>query len=208
MIGNFRSEIDKYKHMLEQEQSATIDRMQKSDALQKEHKTLVSSKTQLSLETEALRETLSALEKDNITKVQQLTERLKKEIEAKNDELTKETRKLGNLNVMIKTLKENEDMIKAELSKLKQENKTLNDKYKEQASEHAQTFAVRGTILLHCHRTDNRVETQGADQEGGSTIKRYRWPSEDQQDIERAQPQSFRTRKAERRTRQRESRSP
>ena len=55
--GNFKTEVDKYKAMLEQEIASKVEDRKTTDALQKELETLVSSKKQLEVENETLRKT-------------------------------------------------------------------------------------------------------------------------------------------------------
>ncbi|KAF1849490.1 uncharacterized protein K460DRAFT_305703 [Cucurbitaria berberidis CBS 394.84] len=138
--GNFRTEVDKYKHLLEKEMTTRAEDLQKADALQKELETLAASKQQLVTETETLRNALSDFQEKMKTTEQQITGRLTAEIQATADQLAKETQKTTSLSAAINTMKNGNSTARMEADKVKLENKALTEKYKEQSAEHAQAF--------------------------------------------------------------------
>jgi DNA repair exonuclease SbcCD ATPase subunit len=140
--GNFRTEVNQYKELLEQETKRKTEDLEAADALQKELETLVASKKKLQDENQTLRRTTTdMLEQLNNTE-QRVTDRFAKELQAKVEELQKETVKTTTLNTLIDNLKDVESTSKKELDKLKSENRLLSVKYTNQASEHAVAFKV------------------------------------------------------------------
>ena len=73
----------------------------------------------------------------------QVTDRFAQEIKTKTDELTKETQKAARLDDVIATLQRTTSSAQMEANKLKQENKTLNEKYNLQSTQHSSAFTVR-----------------------------------------------------------------
>src|SRR5690242_6369909 len=141
--GNFRTEVDKYKGLLEQESARQAENLATADALQKELETLVSSKKQLQAENETLRKTVTDMLEQLKTVEHRVTERFAKEIATRTEELQKESAKTVALNTVINALKTGESAAKKELDKMKNENRLLSVKYSNQASEHAAAFMVR-----------------------------------------------------------------
>lgn len=74
--GNFKTEVDKYKAMLEQEIASKVEDRKTTDALQKELETLVSSKKQLEVENETLRKTTT----DTIGQLKSTEQKLNKDL--------------------------------------------------------------------------------------------------------------------------------
>ena len=74
--GNFKTEVDKYKAMLEQEIASKVEDRKTTDALQKELETLVSSKKQLEVENETLRKTTT----DTIGQLKNTEQKLNKDL--------------------------------------------------------------------------------------------------------------------------------
>lgn len=140
--GNFRTEVDKYKELLEQETTQKAENVKTVDALQKELETLVSSKKQLQDENETLRRTTTDMLEQLKNTEQRVTDRFTMELKVKVDELQKETIKTASLNTLVNALKTGETGVKKELDKLKSENRLISVKYSNQASEHAAAFTV------------------------------------------------------------------
>ena len=140
--GNFRTEVDQYKELLKQETVRKGEDLKAADTLQKELETLVASKKKLQDENQTLRKTTTdMLEQLNNTE-QRVTDRFAKELQAKVEELQKESVKTTTLNTLINNLKNIESTSKKEIDKLKSENRLLSVKYTNQASEHAAAFKV------------------------------------------------------------------
>lgn len=74
--GNFKTEVDKYKAMLEQEIASKVEDRKTTDALQTELETLVSSKKQLEVENETLRKTTT----DTIGQLKSTEQKLNKDL--------------------------------------------------------------------------------------------------------------------------------
>jgi chromosome segregation ATPase len=74
--GNFKTEVDKYKAMLEQEIASKAEDRKTADALQKELETLVSSKKRLEVENETLRNTTT----DTIGQLKHTEQKLNKDL--------------------------------------------------------------------------------------------------------------------------------
>jgi chromosome segregation ATPase len=74
--GNFKTEVDKYKAMLEQEIASKAEDRKTTDALQKELEALVSSKKQLDVENETLRKTTT----DTIGQLKHTEQKLNKDL--------------------------------------------------------------------------------------------------------------------------------
>lgn len=140
--GNFRTEVDKYKELLEQETAKQAEDLKTAEELQKELETLIFSKKQLQEENETLRKTTTDMLEQLKNTEQRVTDRFTKELEDKVEELQKETAKTASLNTLINTLKNGESTTKKELDKAKSENRLLSVKYTNQASEHATAFTV------------------------------------------------------------------
>lgn len=140
--GNFRTEVDKYKELLEQETAKKAEDLKTADALQKELETLVSSKKQLQAENETLRNTTTNILEQLKNTELRVTDRFTKELAAKAGKLQKESAKIVSLNTLISALKSDESITKQELEKLKSESHLLSIKYHNQASEHAAAFTV------------------------------------------------------------------
>jgi DNA repair exonuclease SbcCD ATPase subunit len=140
--GNFRTEVDKYKELLEQETARKAEDLKTADTLQKEVETLISSKKQLQAENETLQKSVTDMLEQLKDTEQRVTERFVKELEAKAEELQKATAESASLNTQVNTLKTGESNIKKELDKIKSENRLLSVKYTNQASEHATAFTV------------------------------------------------------------------
>ena len=140
--GNLRTEIDRYQQLLERELSTKAEDFQKADALQRELQQLVASKKDLLIENETLRKTLSELQEKTKTMEQHIADRFTAELQAKADQLAKETEKHTSLNALIKTLEGGESTARMEADKVKLEIETLHKNYDAQAVEHAQAFTV------------------------------------------------------------------
>lgn len=148
--GNFRTEVDKYKELLEQKTAKQAEDLTAADALQKELEKLVASKKQLHAENETLRKTTTEILEQLKNTEQRVTERFTKELTARAEELQKESAKTISLNTLINTLKSGESATKKELEKSKTENRLLSVKYNNQSSEHAASFAVRHPFRYIC----------------------------------------------------------
>ncbi|KAF3041617.1 hypothetical protein E8E11_001308 [Didymella keratinophila] len=138
--GNFRTEVDKYKELLEQESARKAEDLKIVDGLKKELDTLVASKKQLHAENETLRKTTTDMLEQLKTTEQRVTDRFTDELKAKAEQLQKETTKITSLNTLVNTLKDSEGTSKKEVEKLKNENRLLSVKYNNQTSEHAASF--------------------------------------------------------------------
>ncbi|KAF2126774.1 hypothetical protein P153DRAFT_424744 [Dothidotthia symphoricarpi CBS 119687] len=138
--GNFRTEIDKYKQLLEQQQSCGTEDLKKADDLQKEVETLVTSSQRLMTENETLRDRINDMEEQKKTAEQTLADGYTEELRSKTELLAKEGVKTMSLNVLVNALKSGESNAKKEVDKVKAENKMLGEKYKNQAAEHATAF--------------------------------------------------------------------
>ncbi|KZM22364.1 uncharacterized protein EKO05_0007741 [Ascochyta rabiei] len=138
--GNFRTEVDKYKGLLEQEVAKKAEDFKTANALQKELEILVSSNKQLQVENETLRKTTTDMLDQLKGSEQRVTARFTKELKIKAEELEKETVKAASLGTLVNTLKIGEGSVKNELEKVKTENRLLSVKYNNLASEHAATF--------------------------------------------------------------------
>lgn len=143
IAGNFRTEIDKYKQLLEQEKASKVGDLQNVNALQKELEFLVTSKEQLLTEVDSLRSALVDLQGKMKLAEQQIIDRFTAELKSQADQLVKETQNTTNLKVIIKSLEGNQGTAQLEAEKLRRESRALTEKYKEQSNEYAQTFAVR-----------------------------------------------------------------
>jgi DNA repair exonuclease SbcCD ATPase subunit len=140
--GNFRTEIDKYMHLLEQERSTKAEDLHKVGALEKELETLVESNKQLLAEVDTLRKALQDLQAKMQVDGQETADRFTAQLKSTVDLLSKETQKTTALNTMISQLKGGESTARLEAEKAKKENRALNEKYSNQAAEHAKAFAV------------------------------------------------------------------
>lgn len=140
--GNFRTEVDKYKQLLEMETVRKVKELATADAIQKELETFVASKKLLKSENETLRKTTTEILEQLKTTEDRVTERFEKELAAKAEELRKESTKMASLNTLISSLKSGESATKKELDKVKNENRLLSVKYTNQVSEHAAAFSV------------------------------------------------------------------
>ncbi|OSS51785.1 hypothetical protein B5807_03350 [Epicoccum nigrum] len=74
--GNFKTEVDKYKAMLEQEIASKAEDRKTTDALQKELETLITSKKQLEIENETLRKTAT----DTLGQLKNTEQKLNKDL--------------------------------------------------------------------------------------------------------------------------------
>jgi hypothetical protein len=140
--GHFRGETDKYAQLLEQEQTTKAEDLKKAKALQKEFETLVASKKQLLAEIEGLQKTISELQEKIQSTEHQITERFTTELQGKSDLLAKEAAKNASLNTLVNTLKGQESGLRLEMSKVKADSKSMNDKYDRMITEHSQAFLV------------------------------------------------------------------
>ena len=141
--GNFRTEIDTYKQILEKERSTRAEDLQKVNALQDEFQVLLVAKTQLQAEIDTLRKALSEFQEKTKTIEQEISNRFTAELQTKTDQLMKETQRNTSLNVMIRTLRGDETTARMEANKAKLNNKAISEKYKIQSVEHAKAFTVR-----------------------------------------------------------------
>ncbi|KAJ4401454.1 hypothetical protein N0V91_007888 [Didymella pomorum] len=138
--GNFRTEVDKYKDLLEQESARNAENLKAVDDLRKKLDTLVTSQKPLHAENETLRKTTTSMLEQLKTTEQRVTDRFAEELKAKAEQLQKETIKTASLNTLVSNLKDSEGTSKKEVEKLKNENRLMSVKYKCQASEYATTF--------------------------------------------------------------------
>ncbi|RII16447.1 hypothetical protein CUC08_Gglean002885 [Alternaria sp. MG1] len=166
--GNFRTEIDKYMQLLEEERSTKAEDLRKVTGIEKELETLVDSKKQLLAESDTLRKALQDVQTKMKSSEQEITDRFTTQLKSTADLLAKETQKTTALNTMISQLKGGESTARLDADKSKKENKVLNEKYAHQAAEHAQTFTklneqtkqIEGLkINLERHQKEN-VELQ------------------------------------------------
>ncbi|KAF1946024.1 hypothetical protein EJ02DRAFT_368470 [Clathrospora elynae] len=138
--GNFRTEIDNYMQLLEEERSGSADYLRKASSVQEELNVLAASKKVLLVETDTLRRTVEDLQQQMKTSEQLIADRFNAELKASADKLAQETSKTTSLNVVIKTMKGGESTARLEADKVKKENKALSEKYSIQAAEHAKAF--------------------------------------------------------------------
>lgn len=139
--GNFRTEIERYKTLLDQKQTDKDEVLSKVDALEKELNTLVTSKAALLAEADGLRNAVQ----DRQTKLQQVeqqvTDKFKAELMLKAGEVAKEAEKNMDLKSLIDLQKANAEIAQARADKLMKENGALNEKYRLLAAEHAHAFS-------------------------------------------------------------------
>ncbi|KAF3047038.1 hypothetical protein E8E12_010685 [Didymella heteroderae] len=138
--GNFRTEVDKYKGLLEQESARNAKDPKIIGDLQKEFDTLVASKEQLHAQNETLRKTTTDMLEQLKTTEQRVIDRFANELKVKAEQLQKETVKTTSLNILVNSLKDTESNVRKEVEKLKNENRLLSVNYSSLASEHAATF--------------------------------------------------------------------
>ncbi|CAI9625115.1 hypothetical protein GT037_007437 [Alternaria burnsii] len=138
--GNFRTEVDKYMQLLEEERSTKAEDLRKVTSIEKELETLVDSKKQLLAESDTLRKALQDVQAKMKSSEQEITDRFTTQLKSTADLLAKETQKTTALNTMINELKGGESTARLDADKSKKENKVLNEKYANQAAEHAQAF--------------------------------------------------------------------
>lgn len=138
--GNFRTEVDKYVQLLEEERSTKSEDLRKVVALQKELDTLVASKKELLAEIDALRKQLGDFHGKMEVTEQDITERFTRELKSKAELLEKETQKTNSLNAMMRQLKSGESLARLEADKAKKENVALSERYSNQAAEHGKAF--------------------------------------------------------------------
>ncbi|KAJ8110561.1 hypothetical protein OPT61_g6628 [Boeremia exigua] len=164
--GNFRTEVDKYKDMLEEETKKSAEDLATTEALQKELEILVSSKKQLQVENETLRKTATDMLEQIKKTEQRVTDRFTKELVAKSEELQQQSTKSVSLNALINTLNSDQSTTKKELDKIKNEHRLLSIKYGNQTSEHAKAFTdlkdqIKKTETLNADI--DRLREQNAD---------------------------------------------
>ncbi|KAL1798325.1 hypothetical protein ACET3X_002362 [Alternaria dauci] len=147
--GNLRTEIDKYSQLLEEERSTKAGDRQKLTGLEKELETLVDSKKQLLAEVDTMRKAVQDLEAKMNSSEQEITDRFTTELKSTADLLAKETQKATALNAMISQLKGGESTARLDADKAKKENKVLNEKYANQAIEHAKAFTKLNEQIKH-----------------------------------------------------------
>lgn len=139
--GNFRTDIDSYKHLLEKEQELKAGEIEKVGALEKELGALRASKTQLLEEANALRETLRNLQEQMQLSGEQSSDKFAAELKAKADQLAEEAESNRALKNSIEAYKTTEATLKIQADNLKQQNTAIKEKYSQQAAEHAQAFS-------------------------------------------------------------------
>ena len=150
--GNFRTEIDKYVQLLEEERSMRAEDLRKVADLEKELEALVDSKKQLLVEIDTLRKALQDFQAKMKSSEQETTDRFTAQLKSTAELLAKETQKTTALNTMISQLKGGESTARLDADKAKKENKALNERYSNQAAEHAKAFAASN------HATKNLVQ--------------------------------------------------
>ena len=144
---------------MEQESARKAEDLKLVDDLKDELDTLVASQKSLHAENETLRKTTTDMLEQLKTTERRVTDRFADELKAKAEQLQKETIKTTSLNTLVNTLKDSEGTSKKEVEKLKNENRLMSVKYKNQASEHAATFTVCSKchcsheLLSHCKRS-------------------------------------------------------
>jgi translation initiation factor 2B subunit (eIF-2B alpha/beta/delta family) len=84
------------------------------------------------------------------TTEQRVTERFTNELEAKAEQLQKETTNTASLNNLVNRLKDTESAVKKELERFKKDHRLLSVKYNNQASEHAAAFTVDPRTAIIC----------------------------------------------------------
>ncbi|KAF1927664.1 uncharacterized protein M421DRAFT_421507 [Didymella exigua CBS 183.55] len=164
--GNLRTEVHRYKELLEQEYARKIEYLKTTGALQKELETLVASKKQAQAANEILRNTTTDMLEQLKTTEQRVTDRFTNELKAKAEQLQKETVKTRSLDTLVNTLKDTGGTIKKELEKIKNENRLLNVKYSNQTSEYATAFTKMNeqNKKIEVLATDiDRLQKQNAD---------------------------------------------
>ncbi|KAF2028644.1 hypothetical protein EK21DRAFT_101677 [Setomelanomma holmii] len=139
--GNFRSEVDRYKQLLEEEQATRFEDQKKADALQKELDELMTSNKQLLADTEGFKKTVNDLQEKMKAGEQATTDRYTAELKETSDLLAKETAKTAYLTTMVNNLKDLENRTRMEVEKVKAENKLTQEKFNRMAAEHSQTFS-------------------------------------------------------------------
>ena len=151
--------------LLEEERSTKAEDLRKVTRIEKELETLVDSKKQLLAESDTLRKALQDVQAKMKSSEQEITDRFTTQLKSTADLLAKETQKTTALNTMINELKGGESTARLDADKSKKENKVLNEKYANQAAEHAQAFMVsklaRASLINY---TNVFVETQRANQ--------------------------------------------
>ncbi|KAF3009896.1 hypothetical protein E8E13_010852 [Curvularia kusanoi] len=164
--GNFRTEVDKYKALLENETASKAEDVKTADALHKELETLISSKKQLEAENDMLRKTTADMLEQIKNAEQKVTDRFSKELAAKSEELQKLSVKAASLNSLMNTLKSDETTAKKELEKLKNENRLISVKYTNQAAEQASAQAKlvdQGKKIESLTADINKLQKSNAD---------------------------------------------
>lgn len=137
----FRTEINKYKKLLENEDARKTEDLKTTDALQKELETLVFSKMQLQAENKTLRKTtMDMLEQLKETE-QHMADRFIKELETKADKLQKGTVKTALLNALVSALN-NRNSTPEKLDKVESRSGLVNVKRDNHALEHAAALTV------------------------------------------------------------------
>ncbi|KAL6708611.1 hypothetical protein ACN47E_002592 [Coniothyrium glycines] len=138
--GNFRTEIDKYRLLLESELSTKVEDARKAEALQKELKTLATVKQQLVSESDTLRHLVTQLQEQLENKEEQVAQRFVTDLKIKTEELAKESQKAAGLTAMIAILKDAGNSARLEADKANQDLKLLGEKYKNQTAEYTNAF--------------------------------------------------------------------
>ncbi|KAF1835156.1 hypothetical protein BDW02DRAFT_496576 [Decorospora gaudefroyi] len=138
--GNFRTEIDRYVQLLEQEQSTKAENHGKVADLQAELEMLADAKKQLLAEVDTLRKEVVDLQGKMNDAEKEITDRFTAELKSTADLLMKESQKTTALNAMISQLEGVESTARLEADKAKKENVMLNERYNSQAAEHSKSF--------------------------------------------------------------------
>lgn len=138
--GNFRTEVHKYKQLLEQEKSTKDENLHIVDFLQKEHEALTGANGQLLLEIDTLGKSLSDLQAKMTVVEQQIADCSAAELKTQADALAREIQKTKGLTSEISMLKSEGDMARMEIDQMKLENKSINEKYKLQSTEYTSVF--------------------------------------------------------------------
>jgi chromosome segregation ATPase len=139
--------------LLEEERSTKAEDLRKVADLEKELETPVDSKKQLLAEIDTLRKALQDLQEKTKSSEQETTDRFTTQLKSTAEMLAKETQKTTALNTMISHLKGGESTARLEADKAKKENKALNERYSNQATEHAKAFAVSDYLIMSLAQT-------------------------------------------------------
>lgn len=140
--GNFRTEVEKYKELLQNEMARNAEKLKAEHALHETLKAFESSRQQLQAENESLRKTATDQLEQLKSAEQTATDRITRELATKSGELQDASAKVNSLSTLLATLRNGEISLKKELEKVKNDNRLISVKYNNQTAEHARAFSV------------------------------------------------------------------